>query len=100
MLASSFLLIAASVLAADPAAPVTANVFAPDGKVVVAASQIGVTIYSWPELKLLDRAKPPFSHLHDLAFSPDASLLAIAGGAPQEKGGVEIVKWPGMKSAQ
>ncbi|MFN0019040.1 MAG: WD40 repeat domain-containing protein [Pirellulaceae bacterium] len=100
MLASYFLLIAASILSAEPAAPVTAIVFAPDGKSIVAASQRGVTIYSWPELKLVERAKPPFSHLHDLAFSPDASRLAIAGGDPQEKGGVEIVEWPGMKSVQ
>ncbi|MCE9526699.1 MAG: hypothetical protein K8R36_11675, partial [Planctomycetales bacterium] len=67
MLAPSFLLIAASVLAAEPTAPVTAIAFAPEGNAVVAASQMGVATYSWPELKLLKRSKPPFSHLHDLA---------------------------------
>ncbi len=100
MLVASFLLIAASVLAAEPAAPVTAIVLAPGSKSVAAASQLGVATYSWPELKLLERAKPLFSHLHDLAFSPDASRLAIAGGDPQENGGVEIVEWPGMKSVR
>jgi WD40 repeat protein len=35
-----------------------------------------------------------------LAFSPDGARLAIAGGEPQEKGGVEIVEWPGLKTVQ
>lgn len=91
------LLLAASLLAAEPPAPVTALIFAPDGRTLVAASQSGVALYSWPELKLLLRAKPPFSHLHDLAFSPAGTRLAIAGGEPQEQGGVELVEWPGMK---
>ena len=94
------LLVAASPLAADAPSPVTALLFAPDGKTLVAASQRGLATYSWPELKLLERVKPPFSHLHDLAFSPDGTRLAIAGGEPQEQGGVEIVEWPGLKSVQ
>lgn len=94
------LLVAANLLAAEPSAPVTALAFAPEGKSLVAASQNGTAVYSWPELKLLERTKPPFSHLHDLAFSPDGTRLAIAGGEPQEKGGVEIVEWPGLKPVQ
>ncbi len=94
------LLLAADAFAAEPTTPVSALVFAPDGKTVVAASQSGVSTCSWPELKLLERAKPPFSHLHDVAFSPDGARLAIAGGEPQEKGGVHIVQWPGMKETQ
>lgn len=94
------ILVAAEALAAEPPSPITAIVFAPDGKTVVAASQNGVATYSWPELKLLERTKPPFSHLHDLAFSPDGTRLAIAGGEPQEKGAVEIVEWPGLRLVQ
>src|SRR5687768_13941248 len=93
-------LLAAGPLAADAPSPVTALLFAPDGKTLVAASQRGLATYSWPELKLLERSKPPLSHLHDLAFSPDGTRLAIAGGDPQEKGGVEIVEWPGLKPVQ
>lgn len=97
---ATLLLVAANLLAAEPPTPVTALVFAPEGNSLLAASQNGVAIYSWPELKLLKRTKPPFSHLHDLAFSPDGTRLAIAGGEPQEKGGVEIVEWPGLKQVQ
>jgi WD40 repeat protein len=94
------LLLSPPSLAAEPPSPITALVFAPDGKTVIAASQNGVAMYSWPELKLAEKSKPPFSHLHDLAFSPDGSRLAIAGGEPQERGGVEIVQWPGLKLVQ
>lgn len=94
------ILFGAQSLAAEPPSPITALVFAPDGKSVIAASQNGVAIYSWPELKLAEKSKPPFSHLHDLAFSPDGTRLAIAGGAPQERGGVEIARWPGLKRVQ
>ena len=97
---ASILLLAACTFSAEPPSPVTALVFAPDGKSVIAASQNGVATYSWPELKLQQRIKPPFSHLHDLAFSPDNTRLAIAGGEPQEKGSVEVVEWPGLKVVQ
>ena len=97
---ASILLLAASTFSAEPPSPVAALVFAPDGKSVIAASQSGVATYSWPELKLVQRTKPPFSHLHDLAFSPDGTRLAIAGGEPQDKGGVEIVEWSGLKAVQ
>jgi len=96
---ASILLLSASTFSAEPP-PVTALVFAPDGKLVIAASQNGVATHSWPELKLQQRTKPPFSHLHDLTFSPSGTRLAIAGGEPQEKGGVEIVEWPGLKVVQ
>jgi len=97
---SSLLLLFSAALSAEPPSPITATVFAPDGKTVIAASQNGVVVYSWPELKFVSRTKAPFSHLHDLAFSPDGSRLAIAGGEPQEKGSVEIVQWPGLKALQ
>ncbi|MGI8982516.1 MAG: WD40 repeat domain-containing protein [Pirellulaceae bacterium] len=93
-------LFAAGPLAADAPSPVTALLFAPDGEILVAASQQGLATYSWPKLELIKCVKPPFSHLHDLAFSRDGTRLAIAGGEPQEKGGVEIVEWPGLKPVQ
>ena len=99
MLAST-LLLAAAVLSGELPSPVTALVFAPDGKSVIAASQNGVATYSWPELKLRQRTRPPFSHLHDLAFSSSGTRLAISGGEPQEKGSVELVDWPGLTVVQ
>lgn len=97
---ATLLVVALNLLSAEPPSPVTSLVFAPEGKSLLAASQNGVALYPWPELKLQLRAKPPFSHLHDLAFSPSGTRLAVAGGEPQEQGGVEIVEWPRMKSVQ
>jgi len=100
IVASLLLALSSTLTAAAPASPVTAIVFSADGKTVAAASQNGVATYSWPELKLQQRAKPPFSHLHDLAFSPDGTQLAIAGGEPQDKGGVEMASWPELKTVK
>ena len=33
-------------------------------------------------------------HVHALAFSPDGSTLAVAGGSPGESGAVELRSWP------
>jgi WD40 repeat protein len=97
---ASILLLFAGTYSAEPPSPITALLFAPDGKSVIAASQNGLATYSWPELKRQQQIKPPFSHLHDLAFSPSGARLAIAGGEPQEKGAVEIVAWPGLQAVQ
>ena len=44
-------LFAAGPLVADAPSPVTALLFAPDGETLVAASQQGLAIYSWPNLE-------------------------------------------------
>jgi WD40 repeat protein len=89
-------LVAAPVaLAADP--PVTALAFTPDGKSVLVGSQAGVQVRSWPELKPLRSLPTELSHVHDLAFSPDGRMLALAGGSPAENGTIELLEWPDAK---
>ena len=83
-------------LAGEP--PVTSVAFAPDAKSVVACSQAGLRIYSWPELKLQNELKPSPLNLHDVAFSPTGNQLAVVGGSPSENGSVEIFSWPEGKS--
>ncbi len=78
--------------------PITSIAFSPDGKTAVACSQVGVQVYSWPELKRHRTIKAGEVNLHDVAFSPDGNRLAVGGGTPTEKGSVEIFSWPAGKS--
>jgi len=78
----------------DPAPPIVAVAFAQDGTGVVAASQAGVLIYSWPDLRPAARLTTKLEQVHDLSFAPDGKRLAIAGGSPGERGAVEIWEWP------
>jgi len=82
-------------IAAKP--PVTAVAFAPDGKQVVAGSQAGIHVVSWPKLQRVRSLKTELQNVHALAFSPDGKRLLAAGGEPGETGVVEIFSWPGVK---
>lgn len=74
--------------------PITAVAFSFDGDWAVAASQSGVHVYQWPDLQFHHKITTKISSPHDLAFSPNGDRLAVAGGAPAEKGAVEILSWP------
>ena len=87
----------ASAAARGPEPPITAIAISPDGAVVVVGSQAGIETRSWPALGPLDGIKTELTNVHDLVFSPDGSLLAAAGGAPGQFGGVEIYNWPERK---
>lgn len=81
-----------SALATEP--PITALVFAPEGKQVVAVSQAGVQIFDWPGLELVRTIGSTAANLHDVAFSPDGNQLAIGGGNPAQDGVVQLFDWP------
>lgn len=85
------------VLAGADAPPIVAVSFSPDGTQVLAASQAGVQIWSWPEPKPGDRIPTGLEHVHDVSFAPEGNLLAIAGGSPEEHGAVEIWEWPAAR---
>jgi WD40 repeat protein len=74
--------------------PVVALVFTPDGESVVAASQAGVHVFSWPELIRQRTIKTVALNLHCLAFSPDGKQLAVGGGLPSESGILQVFTWP------
>ena len=74
--------------------PITAVAFAPDGQSVAVGSQAGVVIRSWPDLTQLKTFDTALINVHDLAFSPGGTFLAVAGGTPSDKGQVEVFTWP------
>ena len=86
------------VVAQSAEPPITSVVFTPDHHSVLAGSQAGVALYSWPELELKKQFEVEMLNVHLLSFSPDAKHLAIAGGNPAEIGYVEVFEWPTMKS--
>ncbi|MBT5020486.1 MAG: WD40 repeat domain-containing protein [Planctomicrobium sp.] len=88
---SLFLPSATVIEAAEP--PITSITFTSDGKSVLAASQAGVNIYDWPNLKRRGKLEFAFANIHDIQFSPDAQRLAIAGGNPGETGVVNVFGW-------
>jgi WD40 repeat protein len=81
--------------AAEP--PITALEFVPDGSALLAGSQAGVAIVSWPELKPLGKLHTALAHVHDMRFDRAGRHVALAGGSPAESGGVEIFSWPEAK---
>jgi WD40 repeat protein len=85
-----------SLLAAAPA-PIIAVGFTPDGEQVLAGSQAGVQVYSWPELEPAKRIATKLEQVHDVSFAPSGEQLAIAGGSSGERGAVEIWSWPDAK---
>lgn len=78
--------------------PVTDIAFATDGNSLVACSQKGLQVFSWPKLRLQKTVEASFANLHCLVFSPDGNQLAVGGGNPSDEGIVEIFSWPECKS--
>jgi WD40 repeat protein len=78
--------------------PITAIAFSPAGQSVVVASQVGVQVHGWPDLKLQRQIETSVTNVNDVAFSSDGNRLAIAGGSPAVDGTIEIVSWPDGKS--
>jgi WD40 repeat protein len=75
---------------------VTALVAAPDGKLLLQASQAGVVVRPMQgeeETTLSTK----LDHVLALAFDQTGSRLAVAGGSPGEAGAVEIWSWPERK---
>lgn len=76
------------------AAPITSLTYSPDGSMILAGSQAGVSVHDARSLDTLHRYAPAMDNVHDLRFHPGGNLLAIAGGNPGQAGIVELVDWP------
>lgn len=87
--------VSATASATEP--PITAIDFAPSGDELVAVSQSGLHVFSWPELKLTRTVAVSMPNLHAVAFSADGLHIAVGGGYPSEAGDVSIFTWPAGK---
>ncbi|MDG1892579.1 MAG: WD40 repeat domain-containing protein [Verrucomicrobiota bacterium] len=81
-----------TVFAGEP--PITALSFTPEANHVVAVSQSGVQVFTWPKLDHIRTIETSTPNLHCLAFAPNRKHLAVGGGAPSEEGVVEVFSWP------
>ena len=88
--------VASVALAIEP--PLTDVAFDPLGNSVVATSQSGLQVYSWPNLKRQRTVETSASNLHCVTFSPSGKRLAVGGGDPSEQGSVELFSWPALES--
>jgi WD40 repeat protein len=76
-----------------PRPAITAMCRTPDGQSILFGSQAGVFL-AGSDLRPQRAIATELEHVHHLAFSPDRSLLAVAGGSPAEYGAVELWSWP------
>ncbi|MDZ4781839.1 MAG: hypothetical protein SGJ19_16430 [Planctomycetia bacterium] len=89
--AALFLALCAAASRAEP--PITALAFAPNENILVVGSQQGLALRAWPSLELAGALPTELANVHDVAFSPDGAMLAVAGGAPSECGELELLDW-------
>jgi WD40 repeat protein len=71
--------------AEEPRSPITAITVSPVSGDLLTGSQSGLSDR---------RYQSRLSHIHDLAFSPNGRVLAVAGGVPGENGVVELFDVP------
>ena len=74
--------------------PITAVAIDEKNSWAIEGSQAGLIVRSWPELSNIRVLPTQLEHIHDIALSPDGSMLAVAGGTPAELGAVELYHWP------
>lgn len=64
------------------------------GEWVVSCSKAGLQVHSCETLQQLRTIDLPIQSAHDLAFSPDGTLLAVAGGNAAVDGTICLLSWP------
>lgn len=77
-------------LQVGPLAPVVALAFSPDGKHLAAGAYGRVTIWDVTTAQPVKVLTNVLGAVNDLEFSPDGSLLAVAGGQPSAKGDLRL----------
>lgn len=82
-----------------PLSPVAAVAFSPDGKWLAAGGYGHVTVWDLAAVRPVAELTNVLGAVNDLRFSPDGSLLAVAGGQPSAKGDLRLYHVAGWKLA-
>lgn len=77
-------------LKAGPLAPVVAVAFSPDGKLLASGSYGQVTLWDLATGEVVKVLTNVLGAVNDLRFSPDGTLLAVAGGQPSARGDLRL----------
>ena len=84
-------------LRVGPLSPVTAVAFSPDGKLLATGSYGRVSIWELTTVRPVKVLTNVLGSVNDLKFSPDGSVLAVAGGLPSAKGDLRLFEVNGWK---
>jgi len=77
--------------------PVAAVVFSGDGRFLATGAYGRVIVWDLKTAKPVVVLTNVLGAVHDLRFSPDNSLLAVAGGLPTARGDIRLFKTPDWK---
>ncbi|MBL9128706.1 MAG: WD40 repeat domain-containing protein [Verrucomicrobiales bacterium] len=80
-------------------APITALVFAPDGKTCVCAEGRSIQVRDANDANEVRRWATDLAKVTALRFAPSGKFLAVAGGTPGEHGEVRLFGWPDGRDA-
>ncbi len=80
---------------AEPA--ITALAFSSDNQWLLAGSQRGLSVFSWPGLKQIRTLDCGLDNIHDIAPSFDGKRVLIGGGSPGLSGIVQMRSWPELE---
>lgn len=79
-------------LKVGPLTPITAVAFSPDSKVLASGSYGQVVLWDLNTGKPIKALTNVLGAVNDLRFSPDGTILAVAGGQPSAKGDLRLFK--------